>query len=465
MAERPSRVVVIGAGITGLTVAHRLRQADPAIDVVVLEASERAGGQLRSARVAGLTLDAGADAFPGRKPGAAELCRELGIETTRAAASGTWLWTARGLVEYPTGTAFGIPGDLGDLFRWPGLSSGGRRRALLDLVKRKRSSGAGDETLGGLLRRRLGDEATERALGPLLGGLFGGDVDGLSVDATFPELRRWERAQGSLIRGAQAALRDSRTGTPTPPLLLRPRGGPSALTDELAFRLGAGLRLGAAADRIGRSEDGWLVRASPEAIDADAVVLAVDADAARPLLEPVATGMTDDLERISNVSVGVVLLVYGEGSAEGVPAGAGFAAPATTTPMTSCTWTSSVWPDPSFGSRAVLRCAIGGVEQEDLPDPPDADIVAACARHIAALVPIPDEPEASAVIRWPAAVPRYRPGHVETVARIRDRLPAGIFVCGRSFDGLDIAECIHRASETAADVLAFVTSDHRERIR
>jgi protoporphyrinogen/coproporphyrinogen III oxidase len=465
MADRRSRVAVIGAGIAGLTAAYRLRSADPPIDVAVLEASDRAGGELRTIEVGGMTIDAGADSFPGRKPWAADLCRELGIATTRPAASGTWLWTRRGLVEYPTGTAFGIPGDLGDLFRWPGLSGRGRRRALLDLVKRKRAAGAGDETLGGLLRRRLGDEATDLAVAPVLGELFGGDVDSLSVEATFPEFIRWERSQGSLLRGAQAALRDSRKGTPRSPMFLRPRGGAAALTDELASRLGSTVRLRTNVEGLHPAEDGWVVRTSAGPLDTDGVVVAVDAPAALTALGDVTREARADLLEIPNVSVGVVLLVYREGTADRVPTGAGFAAPVGATPMTTCTWTSSVWPDPTFGTRAILRCSIGGAEQEDLLDATDEEIVEACARHIAALIPLPDRPEASAVIRWPDAIPRYQLGHVARVARIRDRLPAGIFVTGRSFDGLDVAECVRRGTETAGTVRAFVTSDHRERIR
>ena len=137
MADAPARVAVVGAGVTGLTAAFRL-QADPSIEVVVLEASQRPGGTLRTVEVAGIPLDAGPDSFLGRKPWAAELCRELGLEMTRPATTGTWLWTRGGLVPYPAGTAFGIPGDLGDLFHWKGLSGRGRRRALRDLVIRKR---------------------------------------------------------------------------------------------------------------------------------------------------------------------------------------------------------------------------------------------------------------------------------------------------------------------------------------
>ena len=464
MADRTRRIAVIGAGVSGLTLAYRLQQQAVDVEVVLLERSDRVGAQLRTVEVAGLSLDAGADSFLGRKPWASDLCRELGIQTTRAAATGTFLWTPRGLVEYPTGTAFGIPSDLGDLFRWPGLSGRGRRRAALDLVKRKRPTSAGDESLGSLLRRRLGDEATDLALAPILGQPFGGRIDELSTDATFPELRRWERSQGSLLRGAQAAVRDARKGTPSPPMFVRPRGGAQALTDELATRLDGSVRLGTGAEIVGPAGDGWVIRTSGGPVQADAVAVAVDAPVVRQLLGPISPRIEDELADIPSVGVGVVVLVYQEGTAERVPAGAGFAAPAGATPMNACTFTSSVWPDPAFGSRAVLRCAIGGAGQEDVLDADDHDIVDACARHLAALIPLPSAPAASAVVRWPAATPRYRLGHLERVAAIRERLPAGIFVCGRSFDGVDVAECIRGATQTADDVRNFLASDRRERI-
>jgi protoporphyrinogen/coproporphyrinogen III oxidase len=465
MADPTPRVAIVGGGVTGLTVAHRLQRSDPSVEIVVLEASDRPGGHLSSVEVAGFTLDAGVDSFLGRKPWAGELCRDLGVETERPAASGTWLWTRGGLVSYPVGTAFGVPGDLGDLFRWPGLSRRGRRGALLDLVKRKRPADAGDETVGGLLRRRLGDEATDLALAPILSGLFGGDLDELSVEAAFPELRRWERTQGSLLRGAQAAIRDSRKGTPTPPLLLRPRGGAFTLAEALAAQVPEPcLRTGVRVDGVEPSERGWVVRTTSGPEHADVVVLAMDAGAAAIILEPLTTGISDDLRQIPNVSIGVVLLVYPEDTGQRIPGGTGFVVPSGRAPMTACSWISSIWPDPAFGSRAILRCSIGGAGQEDVLDAEDADIVEACARHIAALIPLPDGPAASAVIRWPDAVPRYRLGHVERVARIRERLPAGIFVSGRAFDGVDLAACVHGATQAAEGVRAFVTTDHRERI-
>ncbi len=423
--------------------------------VMVLEAAAHAGGKLASAEVGGVRVPAGADSFLARKPWAVELCRELGIgsDLVPPAESGAWLWTARGLVPFPTGTAFGIPGDVGDVFRWPGVSRKGRRRALLDLVKAKRKVD-GDETLGALLRRRLGDEATDLAVGPLLAGLHAGDVDRLSVQATFPELQAWERSQGSLIRGAQATSKAAGRGTDPGPMFLRPRHGVEALTDALADRLGPTVRTGVAVTGLEEAGHGWAVRTvGGERLAADALVLAVPAAAAAELLTAVAPDAARGLAAIRSVSTASVLMVYGADTAAALPHGSGFVVPRGRAPMTACTWLSSKWPDPSFGTRAVLRCFVGADGDEDVLDAPDEDIVEACARHLAALLPLPDRPEHARVIRWPAAMPQYELGHLDRVAAIREALPPGIVVTGQSYDGTGIPDCV-RAAGTAADHIA-----------
>ena len=324
-------------------------------------------------------------------------------------ASGALLWTAAGLVPYPTGTAFGIPGDLGDVFRWPGLSRRGRRRALLDLLKPKRRVDD-DESLGGLLRRRLGDEATDLAIGPLLGGLYAGDVDQLSVRATFPELQKWEAAQGSLLRGAQAASRNGRRSVGGP-MFLKPRAGVERLTDVLAERVGDRVQTDARATAIEHAADGWRVLTGEGVIDADAVVVTVDAPAAAALL-PTDAVVAPLLAQIPFVSTGAVLFVYPEGTAGDLPDASGFVVPRGAAPMTASTWLSTKWPDPAYGDRAVLRCFVGAAGEEDIVDAPDEDLIAACALHLAALLPLPDRPEHAAVVRWPAAMPQYLVGHL-----------------------------------------------------
>ena len=315
-------VVVVGGGVSGLTTAYRLVEAVPSLGVTVLEAAERPGGKIRSVPVGDLSLPAGADSFLARKPWALELCRELGIadELIPPGSSGSYLWTDTGLVSLQKDAPFGIPGDVGDVFRWPGLSKKGRRRAAQDLIRKTRKGGP-EETLGELFRRRLGDEATDLSLAPLLAGLFAGDVDRLGVRATFPELERWEQRQGSLIRGSQAASRDARRGREPGPMFLRPRGGVERLTDVLAERLGSThVRTDARVVALAGHDGTFRVRiADGTELMADAVVLAPEAHVSARLLGGLAPAAVEDLAGIDYASTGVVLTVYGDGTARDLP--------------------------------------------------------------------------------------------------------------------------------------------------
>lgn len=465
MISTPRRVAVVGGGVSGLTAAYRLCRADPALEVTVLEASNRAGGKLRSVPVGDLSLPAGADSFLARKPWAVELCSELGIaaELDAPGTTGAYLWTDGGLAPFAKDAPFGIPGDVGDVFRWPGLSRAGRRRAAQDLVRTKRKD-PGDETLGALLRRRLGDEATDRAVAPLLAGLFAGDIDRLSVQATFPELARWEASQGSLIRGAQAATRDARRGRDPGPMFLRPRAGVERLTDALADRLDPRcVRTGTRVTGIGVHDRGYVVHIGTiEALLVDAVILAPEAPVAAELVRAIAPGAAAELVGIPYASTGVVLAVYGEGTARDLPAGTGFVVPRGRAPMTASTWLSNKWPSAAFGSRAVIRSYVGAVGEEDVLEAGDAELIEACARFQAAVVPLPAMPQDAAVVRWSRSMPQYELGHVERVARVRDQLPAGIFVTGQAYDGVGIPDCVRGAGITAEAVLTYVTHVSRQ---
>ncbi|HET6712343.1 MAG TPA: protoporphyrinogen oxidase [Actinomycetota bacterium] len=456
------RVAIVGGGVSGLTVAYRLVQADPSIDVTILEAGTRLGGKLGSVEVAGLRLPTGADSFLARKPWAVELCRDLGIDLEAPGASGAYLWTDTGLVPLPKDAPFGIPGDVGDLFRWPGLSAAGKLRAAQDLVRKART-GDDDESLGSLLRRRFGDEATDLALGPLLAGLHAGDVDRLSVRATFPDLVTWERAQGSLFRGSQATSKLARRSQ-LGPMFVRPRGGVQRLTDELAGRLDGRIRTSAAVTSV---ESGAVVLGGSDTLAADVIVLATPAHEASRLIVDAAPAVAADLAGIACASTGVVLMVYAEDTQPGLPDGTGFVVPRGKAPMTAATWLSSKWPSEAFGSRAVVRCYVGAVGEEDVLDADDADIVEACARHLAAAVRLPDMPEQATVVRWPASMPQYEVGHLDRVARIRENLPPGIVVVGQPYDGVGVPDCVRAADEVAERLIAaneHSPSDHEETV-
>ena len=457
------RVVIVGGGVSGLATAHRLLRADPSLDVTVLESEPTPGGRLSTATVGDLRLDGGPDSLVARKPWAVDLCRELGIELIEPRARDAYVWTDRGLVPLPQ-SALGIPADLDGLARWPGMSRRGRARAITDLVRKARPSET-DESIGSLVRRRLGDELTDALTGPLLGGLFAGDVDRLSVEASFPELARWERSFGSLIRGARSALGAAQGAGP---MFLRPRGGVSQLPLALLEAVGTDrVRVETRADTVDRYGAALIVHAGARAFPADAVVLDTPSFVSGDLVRGVDPNAAEAMGRIPYASTGIVLLVYSDGTADALPDATGFVVPRGRAPMTAGTFLSRKWPDAAFGNRAVIRCFVGAVGFEDVLDAPDEDIVDAVCRHLAALLPLPDRAAASTVVRWPRSMPQFEVGHLERVRAIETSLPAGIFVTGNAYLGVGVADAVRSADRVAERVRAHLEGEpiDSERVR
>ena len=465
------RVAVVGGGVAGLATAYRLVRARPDLDLTVLESAPAPGGRLTSVPVGDLELDAGPDAFVARKPWAVDLCRELGLALVEPATSGAYVWTDRGLASMPP-IALGVPAEVGELVRWRGLSRLGRARALADLIRKPRPR-EHDEALGALLRRRLGGEATELLVAPLLAGLYAGDVDRLGVRSTFPELAGWERDFGGLIRGAKAALRSAKGAGP---IFLRPSDGVPSLPKALVDAIGPGrVRARSEVTAVAAEGTGYVVRAGELEVSANAVVLATPAFIASGLLSEVASAASGRLAEIPYVSTGVVHLVYAEGTADALPQATGFVVPRGKAPMTAATFLSRKWPEPSFGTRAVVRCFVGAAGFEDVLDAPDADIVDAVCRHLAAALPLPAHPVASAVVRWRRSMPQYEVGHLERVAAIEASLPPGIFVAGNAYHGAGVADTVRGPNDVAERVLAHLAGrtegrdrgmdDRTERVR
>ena len=446
------RVVVVGGALAGLATAYRLVSGSKDGDVVLLEASPEPGGKVRSVRVGDLELEGGPDSVIARKPWAVQLARDLGLgrELVAPATGVTFVWTDDGLRRFPSGP-FGIPIDVRELWGWDGMSRRGRIDALGDLVRKRRTE-EGDEPLGALLRRRIGDEATDSLVAPLLGGLFAGDVDRLSALATFPELVEWERRQGSLIRGARAAARAAIGDAAPPPMFLRPRGGMRRLTDTLAATLGDRVRCGMRVDAVGCEGPGYVVHAGETEFTADSVVFATPAFTSADLLEDLAPEAAGGLRSIPHVSTGVVHLVYREGTGDRLPDSSGFVVPNGKLAMTACTLVSRKWPDRVFGDRAVIRCFVGGSGAEDILDQPDEAIAEGVTRQLAAILPLPAEPAAWRLVRWPRSMPQYEVGHLDRVAAIERALPPGTFLVGAAYRGPGIADCVRGGNEAAEAV-------------
>jgi oxygen-dependent protoporphyrinogen oxidase len=259
-----------------------------------------------------------------------------------------------------------------------------------------------------------------------------------------------------LIRGARAVSRNAAT-TVGGPAFVTLRDGLQRLPEALADAIGAArIHTATRVREVVRAQGRYLVRHEAGEAPADAVIATAPPAALAGVLAPVAEGVREPLTMLSAASTAVVALVYGEGTVEILPRTSGFIARGASLPIHAATIVSAKWPDPSFGSRAVVRCFVGD-DAELRRD--DDEIVRDAGAALARVYGLPTEAEAAHVVRWPHAMPQYEVGHLARVAAIEDALPAGIVVAGQGFRGVGISDCVRQANEAASRVVAHLRDD------
>ena len=450
-----TRVAVLGAGIAGLAAALELARAG--VEVVVYERSGQVGGKLRTTPLpvdgfAPLLVEEGADAFLVRRPEAAALAEALGLDLVHPSTGPAQVFAGGRLRTLPPGTLLGVPGSLRGLSAV--LSPLGLVRAAADLVWPTAGS-AGDRSVGDLVRRRLGRQVLDRMVDPLLGGVYAGMADNLSVAATVPALVGPQRSLLRTVSSRTAATAAS-SATSGGPVFGSVRGGTGAFAEAVASALvaaGGRIEYGCGATGLGSTGDGWVVASGPagrqQEDGVDAVVLAVPSSVAAKLLTGIVLRQT--LPATPYASVALVTLVYPPGTA--VPPGNGFLVAASERrAVKAITFVGNKWRHPA-DAPVVIRASVGRYGEETDLQRGDDELAAVVAADVAHLAGITEPVVAQRVSRWGGALPQYLPGHVERVAALRAGLPRGLAVCGAAYDGVGIPACIGSGTHAARDLL------------
>jgi protoporphyrinogen/coproporphyrinogen III oxidase len=462
-------VAVVGGGISGLAAAHRLRTLlGPAARIDVLEQRDRLGGVLHTVDLAGVPFDVGAEAFLARRPEVPALLAELGltdalVHPTGAAAS---VRAAGRTGPLPAGTLMGVPTSaarLDGVLSAAGLAAVGAEPEL-PLAWEP----GGDVALGGLLRARFGDEIADRLADPLLGGVYAGRVDALGLRATVPALAAaLDEGAPSLTAAADTATRahpgrDSRTPTPRlagGPVFGAVRGGYRVLLDALVAASRAEVRLRTTVRELQRREGGWRLvlgpTTAPEALDVDAVVLAVPAPAAARLLAgvaPTAARASGEIELASSV---VVALAFRAQDATALPPTSGVLVAANEpVAVKAFTHSSNKWAHLADGGLVRLRASLGRFGEAAALQVDDAELVARARADLRALTGITAAPVATHVQRWGGGLPQYGVGHLDRVRAVEEGLPPGVAVAGAALHGVGVPACIATGMAAAERVAA-----------
>lgn len=508
------RIGVVGGGISGLVAARDLARAG--FDVDVFEASDRLGGALASHRLAGIDLDAGAEAFANRSDTVPALLRELGLEAAIVAPypSPAWLQLPDAAAPIPATGILGIPGDphaddvravLGragaaraaedldmPLGRWAeppaeppadgeatasasGASASGARASGASPAGASAAPGSAGVSVAELTRDRMGQAVVDRLVAPIVAGVHSADPEALDVEAAAPGLFAAMLAHGSLARAVSAMRAQAPAGAAVASL----RGGMHGLVAAVVADLqahGGRVHLSSPVHDLGQ-------------IEADRVVLAVDAPTAAELLQtrPELQAAARQLAATTNASpngVALVTLVVDHPGLDSRPRGTGVlvspqclreslvSAKAMTHGSAKWAWLQEALPP----GRHVLRLSYGRVDDQareghDAGTGPAARIDAArsdeellhAAPHDAAQllgIDLPPESIVDAdVVRWARALPRSAPGHAQRIAGVREELRrvAGapeVSLIGTWFSGTGLVRVVGEARAVAAEISA-----------
>lgn len=455
---------MVGGGIAGLSAARRLADARPDAEVVLLEAADRVGGKLRRVQVAGAWVDVGAEAMLARRPEGLATVDLLGLDadliyplTTSA------LVRNRGVNRpLPARTLMGVPTDLDAVRAAEVLDAGTLARIAAEPAGGPYPALAEDVSVGALVAQRFGSEVVDRLVDPLLGGVYAGRAEEISIQAAVPALaRRLMSEGGSLLEAAAANVAAGTRDVPGAPVFASIGGGLARLTEKLAegtFQV----RTSTTVRQIRRREAGFVLSlgavAATEELVADAVLLATPAGKSARLLGEVAPAAAAELAGIETASIAIVTLAFTGPAADSLPAGSGILIP--NIEGLSCkamTFSSQKWPGVGADSGVrLLRASLGRAGEEWVLQREDAELVAVVRAELAQVTGLTAEPVDSHVQRWGGGLPQYAVGHVQRVARIRAAVAEvpGLAVCGASYDGVGIPACIASAHIAADRVLA-----------
>ncbi len=448
------RVVIVGGGISGLSVAFLLRRAG--CDVTVLEAAPEAGGTVGSVVEAGYLRERGPNSAADTGPAVGELIDALNLRgLRREAAPG-----ARNRYLLRGGRLHALPTGPGTFLSTPLWSA----RAKLRLAREPFvGRGAGEETVAAFVTRRLGREFLDYAVEPFVAGVYAGDPGRLSVAAAFPRLYELEQRYGSLIRGALLGARARRRRPERARVtagLFSFRDGMATFPRALAAALGGDLRTGVQVRSVHAYGGGFRVEFAGSAGTGEAygdrLVLSVPAYEASRLLRDWLPGLAGHLAQIEYPPVAVAALGYRRAEVGHPLDGFGFLVPAVERRRILGTiWNSSLFPGRAPEGHVLLTSFLGGARQPDTASRPEEEILALAHAENAAVLDIAAPPAFARVQRWPRAIPQYRLGHLGICAAIAEAEAAvpGFHVCANYRGGVAFGDCLAAAKRTADTIL------------
>jgi oxygen-dependent protoporphyrinogen oxidase len=462
------RIAIIGGGIAGLSAAFYLekaRRAGADLQWTLFEKSDRLGGVIRTEHRDGFVMEAGPDSYLAAKPEATFLCQELGLNHeliwSNDEGRKTYIVVKGKLISVPQGLEFMVPTRVWPMATTPLFSFSTKLRMAAELFSSARKNDA-DESVGDFVRRHFGQEMVDRVAEPLLAGVYGGNVEELSVRAVLPRFAEMERQHGSLVRATLRAKAQPKANAHRHPqnkaLFSSLKNGMEQLVGALLGALPQlSIRLEQQEISVRQVNDDWQVESNGVQERFQAVLLAVPAPVAAGLLRQFDPKLIEGLARIQYTSSAAVALAYEDVD---LPPGHGFLVPRSERrKIMACTFVHKKFNHRVPEGKKMLRCFFSSSRMPDLLTHSEEALQQIARQELKEILGVNAEPIFARTFMWDRAMAQYETGHLDRVAEMEKMIAAmpGFHIIGNSFHGIGVPDCIKSARQAVEQITSAVS--------
>ncbi len=453
-------VAVVGAGLTGLTTAYRLKQRGSR--VVVYEASDRIGGSIKSVLREGYLAELGPSSLSAPSGIVATLLDDLRLDSSKVAAAPA----ARHRYIVRRGRLVRLPMSPAELLTSRLLSNGAKLAIFGEPLVEPGDSPL-EESVAAFVRRRFNQEVLDYVVNPFIAGIFAGDPEQLSVRHAVPKLYALERSHGSVMRAfvqMMKAQREADPGAVSPGSVISFRAGLQEIPDALGRELSSELRLRSPVTQLRKGPRGWTVGAAfqtPELFDA--VVYAAPAHSLDEIdLDLAGAERLSTLSSIFHPPVAVIALGFRRDQLSHPLDGFGFLTPEVERKrVLGVVFSSSLFPDRAPEGHVMVTAFVGGTRDPDLVHADPQTLTARVLDDLRSLLGTQGEPTFRAVQVWPKAIPQYVLGYgrFKEIAEDIERRNPGLVLAGTYRDGVSLGDAISSAEQAVARIGDFLGMD------
>ncbi|HPO14885.1 MAG TPA: protoporphyrinogen oxidase [Candidatus Hydrogenedentes bacterium] len=468
---------IIGAGISGLTIAYRLKRllkgAGIEYDLDIYERTKRLGGSIGSERISGFLVEWGPNGFLNNEPATFDLIHQLGLRDRLVASSDA----ARKRYLNINRKLHQIPLSPSEFLKTPIVPFQSKIRFALEPLMPRRTDGR-DESVAEFVARRFGKKAVERMFDPLISGVYAGNVNTLSINSTLKVFAELEREYGSVVKGMIARVKqrkaEERSGearekvdellttskNPMSGKLLSFQNGMDELVEELGVHLEDHLQMGVHLEAIRRTKDGYELTGQnsegPMCRRHDVLVLASPPQSAAALVNSLDSDLAKILREIMSSTIAVLALGFQESGIAHPLDGFGYLIPRNQNVRSlGVLWSSSIFPNRAPGGHKLLQIMIGGAHDPGAVDEDDQKLVETAIKDADPVLGFKANPIMTRVIRHRCGIPQYTLGHqarLEAITQCLEKLP-GFYLAGNGYHGISSNDCIRCTGDLAHKIV------------